>query len=168
MAPELISLERMLTPTLGVPIGPAFKNMKAADKVWEGSTGLFLTGRDKKHFVVLTCSHVLPGPEGRTPYVWAGKSASKSLVQMPGDSAYASLVKQAATLVRMTQRKVDFLGPKAKAVGAQMKVKYDYEEAVETLAQARQFQESFSNGRRWPIASPAGSSPRPVFARQPT
>lgn len=135
--PSLLCIERNLTLTLGSPIGPAYKKMKMSDRIWEGSAGLYLW--DGTNAIVVTASHVLPGPKPDEEYLYRDKSAPQRVIQMPADLTYKCLVEKTRDLITETTFKINILEPLVQGTKATSRVKRDLEDAQETLQNATKF-----------------------------
>ncbi|KAI9802700.1 MAG: hypothetical protein M1825_002722 [Sarcosagium campestre] len=136
---SLLRIERNLTLTLGSPIGPAYKKMKKSNRIWEGTVGLYLSnGTD---VIVVTASHVLPGPKSDEEYVYRDKSAPQRVIQMPADVTYKRMVEKTSDLITQMTLTINILELRAQRTEATGRLKRDLENAQETLQNAIKFRD---------------------------
>ncbi|MCJ1347679.1 hypothetical protein MMC31_005908 [Peltigera leucophlebia] len=113
--------------------------MKKSDRIWEGSVGLYLW--NGTNAIVVTASHVLPGPKPEEEYVYRDKSAPQRVIQMPADLTYKCLVEKTRDLITETTSKINILEPLAQGTEATGRVKRDLEHTQETLQNATKFRD---------------------------
>lgn len=97
--------------------------MKMSDRIWEGSVGLYLW--DGTNVIVVTASHVLPGPKPDEEYVYRDKSAPQRVIQMLADSTYKCVVEKTRDLITETTSNINILEPLVQGTKATGRIKRD-------------------------------------------
>lgn len=136
-------VRRHLEWVMGGGIGQAYvvKNPSEGKRLRDGSSAIVFSSEEGL-MLLLTCSHVFPGPQPDQEYIHGGPSAKRRMIQIPGASTTVMMQEKLDKILKDQTMVKDVNKPRAIPESSQFsaKAKRAYEEAVETLEQAEALQ----------------------------